>query len=111
MSQGQKIPEMIFQLTIDKQGTIRGNYFDQIADTNIAVHGAVNKQNQRAAWHVGSNKNMVIETGLYNLTKDQLTALVHLGPDSTEQFVMVRMKQPSSGDANGEPMAPTLPAP
>ncbi len=96
MAPGQKTPDMVFQLTVDKQGTIRGNYYDQLADTMVPVHGAVNKNNQRVAWHIGTNKNMIIETGLYNLTKDQSTALVHLGPDSTEQFVMVRMKEPQS---------------
>lgn len=103
MTAGQKTPEMVFQLTVDKQGTIRGNYYDQLADTMVPVHGAVNKQNQRVAWHVGNNKNMVVETGLYNLTKDQSTALVHLGPDSTEQYIMVRMKQPESGDSATQP--------
>ena len=96
MTEGQKTPEMIFQLAVDKQGTIRGNYYDQLADTMVPVHGAVNKQNQRVAWHVGNNKTMIIETGLYNLTKSESTALVHLGPDTTEQFIMVRMKDPDA---------------
>ena len=102
MAEGQKTPEMVFQLAVDKQGALRGNYYDQMADSMIPVHGAVNKTNQRVAWQIGANKNMVIETGLYNLTKAQSTALVHLGPDSTEQFVMVRMKQPAeSASASG----------
>ncbi len=102
MAEGQKTPEMVFQLTVDKQGIIRGNYYDQVADTTVPVSGAINKQNQRVAWHVGSNKNLVIETGLYNLTKDQSTALVHFGPDRTEQFVMVRMKQPPEGEQTAQ---------
>jgi hypothetical protein len=102
MAEGQKTPEMVFQLAVDKQGIIRGNYYDQVADTTVAVSGAVDKKNQRVAWHVGNNKNLVVETGLYNLTKDQSTALVHLGPDTTEQFVMVRMKQPSEGEQTAQ---------
>ena len=46
---------------------------------------------------MGGNKNLVVETGLYNLTKDESTALVHQGPGETEQYVLVRMQQPSQG--------------
>jgi hypothetical protein len=91
---GQKTPAMIFQLAVDKAGTIRGNYFDQVSDTTVPVAGAIDKKEQRAAWRVGNNKKLVIETGLYNLTQDQSTALVHDGPDQTQQYVLVRMKQP-----------------
>ena len=94
MPEGQKTPEMIFQLAVDKQGAIHGNYYSQVTDSSTPVSGSVNKKNQRAAWHIANNKTTVIETGLYNLTKDQSTALVHYGPDKTEQFVLVRMKKP-----------------
>ncbi len=95
MAEGQKVPEMVFQLAIDPSGVIRGNYYDQIAETNLPVHGAVDKKSQRAAWHIGNNKNLVVETGLYNLTLKQSTALVHTGPDHSEQFVMVRLNPPA----------------
>ena len=93
MADGQKSPEMVFQLAVDKAGAIAGNYYDEIADTTAPVSGAVDKKNQRVAWHVGSNKNLVIETGLYNLTLDQSTALVHYGPDRCQQYVLVRVKK------------------
>lgn len=96
MPEGQTEPEMTFQLAVDKQGNIRGNYYSQVTDSTSPVSGSVNKKNQRVAWHVGDNKKVVIETGLYNLTKDQSTALVHFGPDNTEQFVLVRVKNPDT---------------
>ncbi|MCE9548236.1 MAG: protocadherin, partial [Planctomycetia bacterium] len=77
MTAGETSPEMTFQLAVDKNGTIRGNYYSEVSDSSSPVTGAVNKKNQRVAWHVGSNTNTVFETGLYNLTKDQSTALVH----------------------------------
>ena len=40
------------------------------------------------------NKNLVIETGLYNLAQNHATALIHYGPDRTQQYVLVRLKQP-----------------
>jgi hypothetical protein len=95
MSGDEKTPKMVFQLAVNKDGVIRGNYFDQISQTNFPVQGSVDKKTQRVAWSVSGNKKLVVETGLYNLTQDESTALVHSGPDQTHQCVLVRMKQPS----------------
>ena len=92
--QGQQTPQMVFQLAVDKAGAIRGNYYDQVLDTSVPVTGAVDKKDERAAWMVGDNKQLVVETGLYNLTQNSSTALVHSGPDQTQQYVLVRMKKP-----------------
>ena len=94
VAEGQKTPSMVFQLAVDKAGVIRGNYYDQISDTTIPVTGAVDKKEQRVAWRVGKNKKMVIETALYNLTQKSSTALVHDGPDQTQQYALVQMKKP-----------------
>ena len=98
MPDGKKTPDMVFQLAVNKQGVIRGNYFDQVTQTNLPVTGQVDKKNQRVAWSVGNGKGIVVETGLYNLTQDDSTALVHFGPDKTEQEVLVRMTQPSQAE-------------
>ena len=94
MAQGESAPEMLFQLAVNKAGVIRGNYYDKIADTTMPVTGSVDKKTQKAAWYVGSNKTLIIETGLYNLTQDQSTALVHYSPKNTRQYVLVRLKKP-----------------
>jgi hypothetical protein len=85
-------PEMIFQLALNKQGVIRGNYFSEVENKTQPVSGSVDKKTQRAAWHVGDNKTVIVDTGLYNLTKQESTALVHLGPDHEERYVLVRLK-------------------
>ena len=89
-------PEMIFQLALDKQGVIRGNYFSEVENKTQPVYGSVDKKTQRAAWHVGDNKKVIVETGLYNLTKDETTALVHLDPDHEDRYVLVRLKNNQS---------------
>lgn len=91
-----------FQLAIDSNGILRGNYFDQFMGTTSKVTGSVNKQTQRAAWIIGDNKNMVFDTGLANLTKPQTPVLVHIGKDKTQQWLLVRMDQPQapSGQTN-----------
>ena len=63
------------QLAVNKQGVIRGNYTDTKTEKTMAVQGAVDKQTQRVAFTVGDNKSNLIETGLYNLTKDEAPAL------------------------------------
>jgi hypothetical protein len=97
MPPGQKTPEMVFQLAVNKAGILRGNYYDKESKTNLPVQGSVNKQIQRVAWSVAGKKDLVVETGLYNLTQQESTALVHLGPNRTQQDLLVRLKQPADG--------------
>jgi hypothetical protein len=91
---GQPESSLVFQLAVDKAGTLRGNC-SQPDETFVGtVAGAVEKERQRVAWTVGDDKQTVYETGLYNLTKDEAPALVHRGADKTEQWLLVRIKQP-----------------
>ncbi len=101
MAEGKKTPDMVFQLAVDKQGIIRGNYFDQVTQANLPVTGKVDKKNQRVAWSVAGGKGIVVETGLYNLTQDESTALVHFGADKTQQDLLVRMQQPGQPGEEG----------
>jgi hypothetical protein len=87
----------VFQLAINKQGIIRGNFQDSSDGKTETVQGSADLKTQRVAFTVADKPNVVIETGLYNLTKDEAPALVHLGADKTEQYLLVRIKNP---DAN-----------
>ena len=91
---------LIVQLAVNKEGVIRGNYTDTVSDETQVIQGAVDKQTQRVAFTVGDNKTTVVETGLYNLTKDEAPALMHFGQDRTEQWLLVRLK--NNGDAVGD---------
>lgn len=94
MSQsGQSNSNMVIQLAVNKAGAIRGNYTDTTSNHTLPVQGSVDKKTQRAAWTIGGNKSTVIETGLYNLTKEEAPALVHFGADRTQQWLLVRLKQ------------------
>jgi hypothetical protein len=84
----------IFQLSINKQGVIRGNYYDAVTDSTSLVYGSADKTTMRAAWTVGDRKTPVYEVGLANLTKDATTMLVHYSADRTEQFSLVRVEAP-----------------
>jgi hypothetical protein len=62
------------------------------------ISGQVDKKTQRVAWKIGSN-NTVMETGLQNLTQDVASCLVHFGPDTTQTWLLVRLKQPEMPNA------------
>ena len=89
----QTSSDITIQLAVNKEGILRGNYTDTALDQNQVVKGSVDKSTQRAAFTVGEN-TAVIETGLYNLTKDEAPCLMHLGKDQTEQWLLVRLKKP-----------------
>ena len=87
----------LFQLAMNKQGIIRGNYYDGLMDTTTPVYGSVDKKNQRAAWTIGKKNDRVFETGIYNLTKPESPVLVHFGGDKTQQWLLVRQQDQQSG--------------
>ena len=87
----------LFQLAVNKEGILRGNYYDGLMDTTTPIFGSVQKSTQRAAWTIGKKNDRVFETGIYNLTKSETPVLVHFGSDRTQQLLLVRMEQPSDG--------------
>lgn len=89
--------DVTIQLAVNKQGVIRGNYTDTETNATQVIQGSVDKKTQRVAFTVGNNSENVVDTGLYNLTKDEAPCLLHLGKDKTEQWLLVRLKQPDGG--------------
>ena len=96
--EGETAATNIFQLAVNKEGVIRGNYYNALTDTTEPVYGSADRKTQRAAWTVGDKKTPVFEAGVANLTRDETTMLVHFGKDKPEQFNLVRIQQPE-----GEP--------
>jgi hypothetical protein len=95
MIQGERTDSNdLFQLAVNKAGTIRGNFYSVLSDTTLPVSGAVDKNSQRAAWTVGDRKEPVYEAGFANLTKSETTMLVHFGKDRTQQWTLIRIDPP-----------------
>jgi hypothetical protein len=84
----------IFQIAINKDGVIRGNYHNSLTDTTAPIFGSVDKRTQRAAWIVGDKKDTVYETGVGNLSQPETSLLVHFGKDRTQQWTLVRLEPP-----------------
>ena len=70
----QSDPHFVMNLAVNKSGAIGGNYSDLVSGTTVPIQGAVDRKTQRVAWTVGKNKTTVCETGLYNLTQDEVPA-------------------------------------
>jgi len=92
---------MVLQLSVDKEGVISGTYYNKSTDTARPIKGKVDKKSQRAAWTFadGKNTDIIMETGIFNLTQDQTEALVHFGKDKTQQWLMVRLNEPEDKEA------------
>ena len=91
--------DKVLQLAVNQDGAIRGNFQDFLTDTVATVVGAVDPETQRVAIHPEKNDEVIIETGLYNLTNDEVPILVHFGPDRQEQRLLVRLENPEEADA------------
>jgi hypothetical protein len=87
-------PSHFLQLAVSKEGYIAGTCYNSIRDETLPITGSVDKQSQRAAWKVADKPDVVMETGIFNLTQDTAPALLHFGKDKTETRLLVRMEKP-----------------
>ena len=89
---------MLLQLAVNKDGLISGTLYNEATNTSRALQGKVDKETQRAAWTFadGKNSDVVMETGIYNLTEDTSKAIIHHGSERTQPIVLVRLEEPES---------------
>lgn len=94
--EGVNDSNLLLQLAVSKEGIIAGSLYNETTETTREVEGSVDKETQRAAWSLveGENSDVVMETGIYDLTQDECTALVHFGPEKSQAWVMVRLDEP-----------------
>lgn len=87
-------PSRVVQLAVSKEGIISGTLYNTQSDQAHTVQGRVDKETQRVAFRVGESRELVVETGLYNLTQKEAPLLVHFGADKTENWLLVRLESP-----------------
>lgn len=90
----QSQTEKVVQLAINQAGEIRGNLQDMLTEEVTPLIGAVDQQTQRAVFKPESQSAVMVETGLYNLTNDEVPILVHFSPDQQESRMLVRLQPP-----------------
>jgi hypothetical protein len=91
---GDNKPSQTLQLAMDKNGNVSGVLFDLQNDTSTPIHGSLDRATQRVAFDLGANSGLVAETGVYNLTKDEVTLLVHKGNEKPQTYTLVRFQTP-----------------
>jgi hypothetical protein len=86
---------MVVQLAVSKEGIVAGTFYNDATSTGRPVEGMVDQKSQRVAWKFadGKNSDVVMETGIYNLTQDEATAQVHFGADESQTWLMVRLPE------------------
>ncbi len=87
---------MLFQLAIDKDGTVRGNYFNQLTQESSTIYGSLDKATQRISFTIGQKNSTVFDSSLADLTKQDAPVLVHYGPTNTQPMMLVRLEQPKT---------------
>lgn len=90
-------PTRFLQLAVDPNGLISGTMFNANRDQAYSVEGRVDKDTQRVAFTISNNRDIVFETGIYNLTQDESQILAHFSPDDTRTFLLVRLQEPEQG--------------
>lgn len=93
-------PTRILQLAVDRQGIISGTMHNGSTNQSYVVQGRVDKETQRVAFTIGDKSDVVMETGIYNLTQPQTPVLVHYGTDRTENYLLVRLDPPTSAEGS-----------
>lgn len=101
ISQDEQNPPRVMQLAVNQQGLISGTIYNRTSDKLYTVQGRVDKYTQRVAFTIGNDPNVVLETGLYNLTVDETPVLVHFNESRAATYLFVRLDEPAQQQAEG----------
>ena len=96
-----KEPTRVIQLAVSQAGIISGTLYKSEAEQADSIQGQVDKETQRVAFRIGESEQVVVETGLYNLTLEQTPVLVHFGSERTEDWLLVRLENPDQDESDG----------
>ena len=99
-------PVALFQLSVNKEGTISGAYQSALTDDKQPVAGKIDTNTQTAAWRVGENRTNIYTTSIANLTQDVCTVAIHFGGDRIQEWLLVRLPAPQGADQ--APKAPEM---
>jgi hypothetical protein len=103
---GESTSNQLMQLAINKDGIVRGNYYNQLTNETSEVYGSLDKSTGRISWTIGNNTGTVFDAGLSDLTGDDSSVLVHYSPTNTQRMTLVRLQPPP----NTAPQTSSMPA-
>jgi hypothetical protein len=82
----------LLQLAVDKQGHIRGNYYDSITNASHNVTGRIHQPSQQVQWTLDTNKQLLFFTPLSQLTQSQGVVYVKFPSGKQERWQLARME-------------------
>lgn len=94
--------QAMIELAVSKEGVLAGTYYNEATQISRSLKGTIDKTTQRAAFGFadGKNTNLVVETGVQNLTQDEAPALLHNGADQSTPVLLVRLQPPADSVSN-----------
>ena len=94
--EGVNDSQAMLELAVNKQGVVAGTYYNEATQVSRSLKGMLDQASQRAAigFADGKNTDVVLETGIQNLTQDEAPALLHQGNDRSGPVLLVRLQAP-----------------
>lgn len=90
-------PNIFVQLALNKEGLISGSYYNASMFQAHEVEGMVDEESQRAAWKVVDNEMApIIETGIYNLTENEVPVRIYFSDGRVQEAMLIRLEEPES---------------
>jgi hypothetical protein len=90
--QGHSDATAVVQLSVTKDGILRGSYCDLVSDQGQTIYGAIDKQSRNAAWTIGTDGRTVFETTLDNLTQANGQISLQFPDGDVKQFTLARFE-------------------
>ena len=99
--EGVNATNMVIQLAVNRDGVIAGTLFNEQTEKSQALQGSVDLETQRFAVASAddSNQGKILEGGIYDLTEDTSTVLLHYGAEKTQDMVLVRLQEDEAAAA------------
>lgn len=93
--------QTMLELAVSKKGVLAGTYYNEATGASRPLKGTVDQKGQRAIFGFadGINADLALETGIYNLTKDEAPALLHHGAEESTPVLLVRLPVPEDTTA------------
>jgi hypothetical protein len=69
MPPNQKEASALLQLGVNRDGALRGSYYDLLTDQTYTIRGTIDKQSQRVTWTIGPQDSVEFQATLGELTQ------------------------------------------
>ncbi len=80
----------LVQLAVNKNGEVRGSYYDLLTDQEQTIQGALDKRTQRVTFTVGNSGPVAFETVLRDLTQASGKVTLRFENGTTKQWTLAR---------------------